>query len=136
MKITNSKLEQIIIEELSSYLSNIYKLCPAGTKCAPESRKTKWWRGSLNEEEKWSDALLPQWVKDLKNIELQRCIQKEMGHPAANCPDKDLAAAAKAQIAVNRVAASPQSPSVPTETSPTAQLEQIIKEEIRLLMGL
>ena len=41
MKITKTQLKQIIKEELS----NIYKLCPAGTKCAPESKKTKWWRG-------------------------------------------------------------------------------------------
>jgi len=45
MKITKAQLEEIIMEELSNYLSNIYKLCPAGTKCAPESKKTKWWRG-------------------------------------------------------------------------------------------
>ena len=51
MKITNSQLKQIIMEELealleeSDYLSNIYKWCPAGTKCAPESQKTKWWKG-------------------------------------------------------------------------------------------
>ena len=108
MKFTKLQLKQIIQEELEGY---------------------------LNEEEKWTDALLPQWVKDLKHIELQRCVQKEMGHPAAQCPDKDLEDAAKAQIAVKRVAASPQSATAPTETTPTAQLEQIIKEEMHLLMG-
>ena len=50
MKITKSKLKQIIQEEIakiniSDYLSNIYKWCPEGTKCAPESKKTKWWKG-------------------------------------------------------------------------------------------
>ena len=29
----------------SDYLSNIYKWCPSGTKCAPERKKTKWWKG-------------------------------------------------------------------------------------------
>jgi len=44
-------LKQIIREELentlseSDYLSNIYKWCPAGTKCAPGKQKTKWWKG-------------------------------------------------------------------------------------------
>jgi len=37
--------ETMIIEELSDYLSNIYKWCPSGSKCAPEKKKTKWWKG-------------------------------------------------------------------------------------------
>jgi hypothetical protein len=45
MKITKAQLTEIIKEELSGYLSNIYKWCPAGTKCAPEKKKTKWWKG-------------------------------------------------------------------------------------------
>mgnify|MGYP003656744623 CR=1 FL=1 len=57
MKVTKSQLRQIIKEEIekilaeeqaggnSDYLSNIYKWCPSGTKCAPESQKTKWWKG-------------------------------------------------------------------------------------------
>ena len=46
-----SELKQIIQEELegcleeSDYLSNIYKWCPSGTKCAPQKQKTKWWKG-------------------------------------------------------------------------------------------
>ena len=53
--ISDDQLKEIIIDEiekiieedseLSGMLSNIYKLCPAGTKCPPESKKTKWWRG-------------------------------------------------------------------------------------------
>ena len=46
MKISKSKLEQIIREEVSNYLSNIYKWCPDGQKCPPGSEKTKWWKGS------------------------------------------------------------------------------------------
>ena len=34
-----------VIEEDSGILSNIFKFCPAGTKCPPESKKTKWWKG-------------------------------------------------------------------------------------------
>ena len=34
-----------VIEEESGILSNIFKFCPAGTKCPPESKKTKWWKG-------------------------------------------------------------------------------------------
>ena len=34
-----------VIEEDSGVLSNIFKFCPAGTKCPPESKKTKWWKG-------------------------------------------------------------------------------------------
>jgi uncharacterized ParB-like nuclease family protein len=34
-----------MIEEESGILSNIFKFCPAGTKCPPESKKTKWWKG-------------------------------------------------------------------------------------------
>ena len=53
MKITKSKLKQIIKEELESllvedesdYLSNIYKWCPAGSKCSNQKQKTKWWKG-------------------------------------------------------------------------------------------
>ena len=53
MKVTlgEGTLQQMIIEELenvlgeSDYLSNIYKWCPAGTKCAPGKQKTKWWKG-------------------------------------------------------------------------------------------
>jgi len=45
MKLSKQKLKQIIQEELSNYLSNLYKWCPAGTKCAPEKKKTKWWKG-------------------------------------------------------------------------------------------
>jgi len=40
-----SDLTEIIKEELSDYLSNIYKWCPEGSKCAPEKKKTKWWKG-------------------------------------------------------------------------------------------
>ena len=40
-----SDLTEIIKEELSDYLSNIYKWCPEGSKCAPEKQKTKWWKG-------------------------------------------------------------------------------------------
>ena len=36
---------KIVKEELNDYLSNIYKWCPAGTKCSPEKKKTKWWKG-------------------------------------------------------------------------------------------
>jgi|TARA_B100000085_G_scaffold272002_1_gene286033 hypothetical protein len=50
--ITNDELKKIIVEEIkkiieedSGILSNIFKLCPAGTKCPPESQKTKWWKG-------------------------------------------------------------------------------------------
>jgi len=32
-------------ESHGDYLSNIYKWCPAGTKCPPERQKTKWWKG-------------------------------------------------------------------------------------------
>ena len=49
---TKEQLKQIVreeieklIEEDSGFLSNIYKLCSKGEKCAPESRKTKWWKG-------------------------------------------------------------------------------------------
>ena len=45
MKFTKQKLKQIIEEELSDYLSNIYKWCPEGSKCTPEKQKTKWWKG-------------------------------------------------------------------------------------------
>jgi hypothetical protein len=53
MKVTlgEGTLQQMIIEELenvlgeSDYLSNIYKWCPAATKCAPGKQKTKWWKG-------------------------------------------------------------------------------------------
>ena len=34
-----------MIEEESGILSNIFKFCPAGTKCPPESKKTNWWKG-------------------------------------------------------------------------------------------
>ena len=46
-----SELKQIIQEELegclgeSDYVSNIYKWCPTGSKCAPQKQKTKWWKG-------------------------------------------------------------------------------------------
>ena len=53
MKVTKSQLKEIIKEEIkkiliegeSDYISNIYKWCPAETKCAPEKQKTKWWKG-------------------------------------------------------------------------------------------
>lgn len=32
-------------EEPGSSISNIYKWCPAGTKCPPASQKTTWWKG-------------------------------------------------------------------------------------------
>jgi len=32
VKLSKQKLREIIEEELSNYLSNIYKWCPAGTK--------------------------------------------------------------------------------------------------------
>ena len=52
MKLTTSQLRQILKEELekvisegeSGYLSNIYKWCPAGTKCPPGKEKTSWWK--------------------------------------------------------------------------------------------
>jgi hypothetical protein len=44
-RMSKAQLTEIIKEELSGYLSNIYKWCPAGTKCAPEKKKTKWWKG-------------------------------------------------------------------------------------------
>ena len=34
-----------VIEEDGGVISNIFKFCPAGTKCPPESKKTKWWKG-------------------------------------------------------------------------------------------
>ena len=50
--ITEEELKEIIIDEIttmieedSGILSNIFKFCPAGTKCPPESKKTKWWKG-------------------------------------------------------------------------------------------
>ena len=50
--ITEEKLKEIIVDEIktmieedSGFLSNIFKFCPAGTKCPPESVKTKWWKG-------------------------------------------------------------------------------------------
>jgi len=45
MNLSKQKLREIIEEELSNHLSNLYKWCPAGTKCAPEKKKTKWWKG-------------------------------------------------------------------------------------------
>ena len=33
------------VEEPGSSISNIYKWCPAGTKCPPASQKTTWWKG-------------------------------------------------------------------------------------------
>lgn len=52
MKMSKIQLKQIIKEEIeklleeeSGFLSNIYKLCSEGEKCAPESKKTKWWKG-------------------------------------------------------------------------------------------
>ena len=52
MKINKLELNQIIKEEIeklleeeSGFLSNIYKLCSEGEKGAPESKKTKWWKG-------------------------------------------------------------------------------------------
>jgi len=45
MNLSKQKLREIIEEELSNYLSNIYKWSPTGTKCAPEKKKTKWWKG-------------------------------------------------------------------------------------------
>ena len=44
-KLSSQELIGIIEEELSDYLSNIYKWCPSGSKCAPEKKKTKWWKG-------------------------------------------------------------------------------------------
>ena len=50
-KVEISELKEIIREELegcleeSDYLSNIYKWCPSGSKCAPQKQKTKWWKG-------------------------------------------------------------------------------------------
>jgi hypothetical protein len=46
MKLSKQKLKQIIKEELSNYLSNIYKWCATGSKCAPEKKKTTWWKGN------------------------------------------------------------------------------------------
>ena len=52
MKMSKTQLKQVIKEEIeklleeeSGFLSNIYKLCSEGEKCAPESKKTKWWKG-------------------------------------------------------------------------------------------
>tara|TARA_Y100000310_G_scaffold78932_1_gene75609 strand:- start:105 stop:245 length:141 start_codon:yes stop_codon:yes gene_type:complete len=45
MKVSEKRLKEIIKEELSDYLSNIYKWCPARSKCPPEKKKTKWWKG-------------------------------------------------------------------------------------------
>ena len=54
--ITEEELKEIIVDEInamieedSGILSNIFKFCPAGTKCSPESKKTKWWKG-VNEK--------------------------------------------------------------------------------------
>jgi hypothetical protein len=44
-RFAKSQLRQIIKEELSDYVSNIYKWCPSGSKCSPERKKTKWWKG-------------------------------------------------------------------------------------------
>ena len=45
--ITEEELKEIIVDEIkeSGILSNIFKFCPAGAKCPPESKKTKWWKG-------------------------------------------------------------------------------------------
>jgi hypothetical protein len=50
--ISDEELKEIIVDEIeamieedSGILSNIFKLCPAGTKCPPESKRTKWWKG-------------------------------------------------------------------------------------------
>jgi|TARA_R110001592_G_scaffold75377_2_gene228267 hypothetical protein len=50
--ISDEELKEIIVDEIeamieedSGILSNIFKLCPAGTKCPPGSKKTKWWKG-------------------------------------------------------------------------------------------
>jgi len=52
MKLSREELKEIIVDEIkamieedSGILSNIFKFCPAGTKCPPESKKTKWWKG-------------------------------------------------------------------------------------------
>ena len=52
MTMNKQQLKLIIIEEInklieedSGFLSNIYKLCAKDEKCAPESVKTKWWKG-------------------------------------------------------------------------------------------
>ena len=51
MKLTQSKLKQIIKEEIkllskkSGYLGNGYKWCLAHTSCPPQTTKTKWWKG-------------------------------------------------------------------------------------------
>jgi hypothetical protein len=52
---TKEELKEIIMDEIqkmieedsskSGILSNIFKFCPAGTKCPPEFKKTKWWKG-------------------------------------------------------------------------------------------
>ena len=52
---TKEELKEIIMDEIqkmieedsskSGILSNIFKLCPVGTKCPPEFKKTKWWKG-------------------------------------------------------------------------------------------
>ena len=47
MKLSKQKLRQIVEEELSNYLSNIYKWCPEGSKCAPEKKKKKWWKRKM-----------------------------------------------------------------------------------------
>jgi len=46
MKLTTHQLKQLVKEELSNYLGNGYKWCPAGSKCSPKSSKTKWWKGA------------------------------------------------------------------------------------------
>ena len=53
MGFVKENIGEIIQEEIDKYfkeiggthqLSNIYKWCPSGAKCPPESHKTKWWK--------------------------------------------------------------------------------------------
>ena len=44
-KVTRKELRQMLSEGQSDIISNLYKWCPAGTQCLPESTKTKWWKG-------------------------------------------------------------------------------------------
>ena len=88
MKITKARLKQMIREELEKFaednvleedssgnLSNIYKLCPPNTECKPETQKTNWWgsRGTLNEELTRQDKT---YIKKMVQDELDKILKK------------------------------------------------------------
>ena len=88
MKITKARLKQMIREELEKFaednvleedssgnLSNIYKLCPPNTECKPETQKTNWWgsRGTLNEELTRQDKTD---IKKMVQDELDKILKK------------------------------------------------------------